>query len=113
MEKFIRLGNAISKSIRPTTYPIGIKLFSQEPDELPEGTVFPLKNFGNSICFCQGYGLVRRYGWKVAFRFEDNACPFYLIFFGMREEPRLVKEGNMCYPYFTATLELGALSEAS
>lgn len=113
MKRFQKLEELLTKLVRPGTFPIAVRLFKEEPESLPEGTVFPLASFGNAICFCQGFGLVRRYGWKVGFRFEDNACPFYLIFFGMEEQPQIVTEGNMCYPYFTETLELGALAEAS
>ncbi len=57
--------------------------------------------------------MVRTYGWKVALRFEDNACPFCLFFLDLRKMPDLVARSEMCYPYFTETLELGALAEES
>jgi hypothetical protein len=85
---------------------MGDKLFREEPEKLSGGTVFPLRNLGNSICFCYGHGLMSRYGLREPFRSEDNACSFYLILFGMEEKPLLAKEGNMCYPYFAANLDL-------
>ena len=92
---------------------MAVKIFEEEPKNLPEGTVFPSTFFHHAINFCQGMTIVRRYGWKVAFRFEDNACPMFVAFFGFREMPKMVEEGEMCYPIFTETKELGALAEST
>ncbi len=113
MEVYKDLAARILRSVRPGTHPIAVQLHGRVPAQLHEDTVFPLEAFGDSICFCQGFGLVRRYGWRVSFRFEDNACPFYPIFFGMREQPQTVTDGELCYPYFTETLEAGARAEAA
>ncbi len=113
MEKYRELKELLARAIRPRTLPLAVHLLAEEPGGLPEGTVFPRDFLGHAVNFCQGFGMVRTYGWKVAFRFQDNACPFYLFFMGLREMPELVARGEMCHPYFTETPELGALAEES
>ena len=113
MEKYQKLNELLTKYYRPQTNPIAVKLFKEEPEAFPEDTVFPSSFLGHPISVCQGVGTVRRYGWKTAFRFEDNACPFFVAYFGLREMPEAFIKGEMAYPYFTETPELGALAEAS
>ena len=113
MERYQELKELVERIIRPSTQPLAVHLLDREPGSLPQGTIFPNDFLGHPVNFCQGFGMVRTYGWKVAFRFQDNACPFYLFFMGIREMPDLVARGEMCHPYFTETLELGALAEES
>jgi uncharacterized protein (DUF169 family) len=113
MEKYQKLNDLLNKYYRPQTSPVAVKLFKDEPDSFPEGTVFPSSFLGHPISVCQGMGAARRYGWKIGFRFEDNACPFFVAYFGLRELPDIFTEGGTAYPYFTETTELGALAEAS
>ena len=103
----------LDRLVRPGTHPVSVKLFKKEPKDFPSKTVFPFSFFDHPINFCQGVGIVRRYGWKVAFRFEDNACPMFVVYFGLRKTPKIVAEGEMCYPIFTETKALGALAEAT
>jgi uncharacterized protein (DUF169 family) len=113
MEQFKKLAELLMKLVRVGSFPVAVKLFKEDPQSFPLETKFPSSFFGYAISFCQGIGLVRRYGWKVAFRFKDNACPLYVVFFGLRETPAMFIEGEMCYPYFTDTLELGRLAETA
>lgn len=113
MKKYQELKELVERAIRPATLPIAVHLLTEETQDLPEGTVYPRELLDHPVNFCQGFGMVRTYGWKVAFRFQDNACPFYLYFLGLKEAPELVEEGGMCHPYFTETPELGALAEQS
>lgn len=113
MEKYEKLNELLNKYYRPQTHPVAARLFKSEPDTFPEDTVFPSSFLQHPISFCQGIGTARRYGWKIAFRFEDNACPFYVVYFGLREMPDIFAQGGMAYPYFTETKEAGALAEAS
>jgi uncharacterized protein (DUF169 family) len=108
-----KLRELLDQLVRPGTWPVAVKLFGRQPKALPEGTVFPLTFFDHPINFCQGVSIARRYGWKVAFRFEDNACPMFVAYFGFREMPEMVTEGEMCFPIFTENKKLGALAEAS
>jgi len=111
MKEYQELDELLTRLVRPATNPLAVTLFQEVPEELPSETVHPKDLLGYSINFCQGFGLARVYGWKVAFRREDNACPFYLFFMGHEEMPEMVAQGEMCYPYFTETRELGALAE--
>lgn len=113
MEKYQKLKDLLNKYYRPQTEPVAVSLFKSEPGKLPEGTIFPSSFLGHPISVCQGVGAARRYGWKIAFRFEDNACPFYVAYFGLRELPESFVQGGAAYPYFTETEEKGALAEKS
>ena len=112
-EQMGKLLQLTEKLVRPGTYPMAIKIFEEEPASLPEDTVFPKSFWGYPINFCAGMTIVRRYDWKVAFRFEDNACPMFPAFFGQKEMPEMIKDGSMCYPIFTETKELGVLAEST
>ena len=60
-----RLNETLTKYIRPSVFPVAVKLSSSA--ELPERVKRPLRDFGNRINLCQGAALARTYGWTVGF----------------------------------------------
>lgn len=101
----------ISQYIRTITVPVAVRFF-KEGEELPPKTRIPTRDFGDRILICQAMGLVRRYGWTVAFHDEDQCCPVAQFMYGFREEPDFVKDGCIVYPLYAGSMEAGARTQA-
>jgi len=110
MEQLKELDVVLRDYIKPITSPIAVKL-------LPKGGAVPPKfkrpseAFGHPLALCQGFGLARKYGWSMAYQLEDMACGPSLSFFGFMEVPEWQKEGELAYPPYAKTKEIGVLSE--
>jgi uncharacterized protein (DUF169 family) len=97
----------IERQIRPNSHPIAIKLLESEND-IPEGSMRPVRDYGKCMSTCQVFALSRKYGETVAQLFEDMWCPEPVIGFGLAEPPKLFLEGRNRYPGGVATIQSGA-----
>ena len=79
LEKWVEMGKELSASIRPRSFPLGIKLV--KPGEaFPDKIHFPVKDMGIKITLCQGFTMARLYGQTIAMRREDAVfCPGPLL----------------------------------
>jgi len=82
-EIFGALDDALSRYVRPDTFPLGIRMLSPgEP--VPDGLRIPSRDLGEHWIVCQSIGIARRYGWCVAVGKEDVICPLASVSFGFR-----------------------------
>ena len=103
---------ALGKHCRLVTAPVAIKL-AKKGDTPMEKTRYPLDHVGNRLAVCQGMTLARTFGWTMAFRKDDHACPFPRIFMGhikpdkflegtaagfYQDEPEFMKKMEASYP---------------
>jgi uncharacterized protein (DUF169 family) len=63
------------------TQPVGVKLAKKE-ETAPDKTKYPVDHLGNPLAVCQGMTLARSFGWRMAFKKKDHACPLPVIFMG-------------------------------
>lgn len=106
MEIIKRLTEDLDQMVRPATYPIAVKLLDN--GDLPQKARYPVKDLGERLALCQGLGIARRFGWTIAFSPEDHQCPLALMSLGLKPVGQHYKEGEMCYPFYAETLEIGA-----
>ncbi|MDA8263745.1 MAG: DUF169 domain-containing protein [Actinomycetota bacterium] len=82
-ERYAELESAISRYIRPDTFPLGVRMLS--PGEaLPAGVRVPSRDLSERWIVCQSIGIARRYGWSIAVGREDVICPLAAVAFGFR-----------------------------
>lgn len=101
---------ALNKYIRPSTFPVAIKMLKSE-NEIPEKTRRPLKQMKKKVAICQGIGMARKLGWAVAMGQEDMQCPLGAAPFGFFKNIDYFNEGNMAAGMFTASKEMGKSEE--
>lgn len=80
-EPLNRLYEAIETHCRLTTTPVAVKL-ARKGETCPQKVRYPLEHVGNRLAVCQGMSITRTYGWAMAFRSRDHACPLPRIFMG-------------------------------
>jgi len=110
-ESLNKLSAAINKYIRPSTFPTAVK-FSKEKDAFHGKHKRPISDIGNPIALCQGVTLARRLGWSMVFGKEDHGCPVGLIVLGYHS-PKKLLAGDIAYPYYAETPEIGRVMEQS
>jgi uncharacterized protein (DUF169 family) len=77
------LDAALSRYIRPDTFPLGIRMLAPgEP--LPDGVRVPSREVGERWIVCQSIGIARRFGWSIAVGRQDVICPLASVAFGFR-----------------------------
>ncbi len=101
---------ALSKYIRPLTFPVSIKMLKSE-EEIPEKTRRPLQQMKKRIAICQGIGMARKYGWSIAMGKEDMQCALGAAPFGFFEDTSFFDEGNLAEGMFTVSKEIGKKEE--
>ena len=111
MELVQKLSASLDQMIRPSTYPVAVKVL--DGPDLPQKAVFPVKNFGNRLALCQGIGIARRFGMTIAFGPEDHQCPPVLMALGLKDMSKNFQEGLMAFPFYAETPEIGAALNAS
>jgi uncharacterized protein (DUF169 family) len=104
-----KLNEALASYIRPLTFPVALKFLKDEP--------YPMKvrrptALGNKLTLCQGYSIVRRYGWVMGFEMEDCACGPQLAYFGAIPYTEKQREGGIIYPIYTKTPEAAKKAES-
>lgn len=107
MNKFNEYGKRIEEQIRPSSYPLAIKMLEGEED-VPEEAMRPKRDFGACMSTCQCFSLSRKFGETIAQLFEDMWCPEPVIGFGLAEPPQFFLDGHNRYPDGVASLEAGA-----
>ncbi len=69
LERIQELGKKLELFLRPSTFPIAIKLIKDKSEIPPESRRPPTKNF-----ICQNFKMTRSYGWTIAVFEEDCVC---------------------------------------
>lgn len=100
-------GRRIEEQIRPSSYPIAVKLIDSDQD-IPKDAKMPRRDYGACMATCQCFALSRKYGETVAQVFEDMWCPEPVIGFGFRAPSKYFVEGHNRYPGGVVSLEAGA-----
>ena len=73
----MRIGKALEEILRPSTYPLAVKLVKDE-SEFPERTRKPEQK----IAICQALALSRKFGWTMGITGEDCGCPGASLIYG-------------------------------
>ncbi len=73
LEIYREIGKKLEEYLRPSTFPIGIKLIKDET-EIPSNSKRPKKDLKIQNFLCQNFTMVRRYGWTIAVMEEDCVC---------------------------------------
>lgn len=107
-----QLDEALTRYIRPDTFPIAIRML-KAGEPVPGRVKRPLRDLKVQITTCMGYTMARRYGWALALSHEDINCPLSKVVYGFEEEVDYFKEGCTCAGMYTATKEAGAKTEAA
>lgn len=84
MTDWTQKAEALSRFIRPLTFPIGVKLV-ESVDEFPERTRRPFRDMGFKTNPCVAMTMARKYGWTVGMTADDNACPIAAYTYGWSE----------------------------
>lgn len=104
------VAEAIDQYVRPETFPVGIKVFRDEP--LPPKVRRPHADLNIRVSICQGISMARRYGWAIGMGNEDLQCPIAQVAFGFEEAIPYYTEGNLAAGMYVETCSLGAQTEA-
>lgn len=94
------------------SYPIAIKMLAKG-EAIPEKARRPMRDMERRFSTCQGYNIVRRYGWTVVMTKEDMQCSLGVLVLGFDKPLPVYTQGNLCEGMYTATVEAGARSEAA
>jgi uncharacterized protein (DUF169 family) len=73
LEKYQHYGKKFEELLRPTSFPIAIKLLKDEA-EIPSNYKRPKSDLNVQTFICQSFKMVRSYGWTIAMTEEDCAC---------------------------------------
>jgi len=98
---------ALDLYIRPSTYPVAIKLVSSM-DELPERARRPKRDWRMLMPVCQGVALARRYGWLIGLGAEDMLCPLGGLTLGFLPARTKSLNGRFNIPFWVKDREIGA-----
>jgi len=79
--KFQEYGKDIERYIRPSTYPLAIKMIKDE-SEIPPNTKRPKKDLDMQNFVCQNFKMSRSYGWTIAVTEKDIACKLARTVYG-------------------------------
>ncbi len=74
-------GKKIEEFLRPSTYPIAIKLI-QEESEIPSNYKKPKSDLQIQTFLCQTFKMVRNYGWTMVVTEEDCICKLARTVYG-------------------------------
>lgn len=106
-----KLFKAITTYIRPTTFPVAVKLvLDQDETARPAKAKKPKEALGHPIALCQGVALARRYGWTMILDRQDHACPVGVVLMGY-ESPEELNRGKVACPGYADSVEAGAMME--
>jgi uncharacterized protein (DUF169 family) len=111
-DPFRILDEALSRYIRPDTFPLGIRmLVPGEP--VPDGVRIPTRDVGEHWIVCQSIGISRRYGWSIAVGKEDVICPLASVSFGFRPPNARYDAGEAALGMYCSDLEAAGALEAA
>ncbi len=110
--KIRELDSAISRYVRPDTFPLAIKMI-RPGEPLPQGVKVPSQSFGERWIVCQTIGVARRYGWALAVGKQDVICPLAAIAFGFRKPNEEYLKGFAAVGMYCENEQAAARLEAS
>lgn len=109
---FRSLDEALSRYIRPDTFPLAIRmLLPSEP--VPDGVRMPARDLGEHWIVCQSIGIARRYGWSVAVGKEEVICPLASVSFGFRPPNARYDAGEAALGMYCSDSEAAEALEAA
>jgi uncharacterized protein (DUF169 family) len=109
---FRALDEALSRYIRPDTFPLGIRMLSPgEP--VPEGVRIPTRDVGEHWIVCQSIGIARRFGWSIAVGKEEVICPLASVSFGFRPPNARYDTGEAALGMYCSDEEAAGALEAA
>ncbi len=111
MADLLKLQEALDKYVRLTHFPTAVKMY-RDGEALPAKARPPLRDLGERFAICQGFAIVRRYGWSMALGREDISCPLAKVIWGFEPMLDYYLQGQACVGMYTETAEAGAASEA-
>ena len=112
VDTFRLLDEALSRYLRPETFPLGIRMLSPgEP--VPEGVRIPSRDDGERWIVCQSIGIARRYGWSVAVGKEEVICPLAAVSFGFRPSSARDDAGEAALGMYCSDADAAAALEAA
>lgn len=97
--------------IRPSTFPLAIKLATAE-EKIPEKMKIPSRDIHAKVATCQSFSISRRYGWSLAVSEAEISCPLTKVAFGFKPATEYYLEGNAAAGMYTENKEIGARTEA-
>ncbi len=109
--KLRQLDDALSRYIRPDTFPLAIRML-RPGEALPEGVRVPSESFGENWIVCQSIGVARRYGWSIAVGRRDVICPLSAVAFGFRKPNDEALAGYTALGMYCETEEAASRLEA-
>jgi uncharacterized protein (DUF169 family) len=112
MTDLVSLDNALTRYVRPATFPLAIQMV-ERMEQIDPRARRPKRDLGVEVTICQAIGMARRYGWSLAITAEqDINCPLVFAPFGFKPASAFQDEGHACAGIYTASPELGAKTEA-
>jgi len=101
-DKLQKFNEEISYYIRPTTFPLAIKMATSL--DVPNQKVKrPKEQLHLNLFLCQAIGICRRQGWSILLSKEDISCPSALFFLGLAKPPQFYWEGKFVFAPFNQT----------
>lgn len=80
-EKINEYGRDLETLLKLRTFPVAVKWYENR-DNIPKEAVFPKRDMGKSISFCQAKAMSRTKGLTIAMAVEDHWCWNPLVGFG-------------------------------
>lgn len=112
MQEMAAVNEALTRYIRPATFPLAARMVPKG-EELPPRIKRPYRDLGEKVTICQVIGMARHYGWAMFMGAEDASCPIQRTVFGLEPMTEYYSEGHLCAGMYTATPELGRKTEAA
>ena len=81
LEIYHEFGKKFEEFLRPSTFPIAIKLIKSE-DEIPDGCKRPNNDLKIQNFLCQNFKMARTYGWTMAVTEKDCVCRLARMVYG-------------------------------
>jgi uncharacterized protein (DUF169 family) len=109
---FRSLDEALSRYVRPDTFPLGIRMLSAG-EAVPDGVRVPTRDVGEQWIVCQSIGIARRYGWSVAVGKEEVICPLAAVSFGFRPANARYDAGDAALGMYCSDSQAAGALEAA
>ena len=106
-EKLQKYNEEISYYIRPSTFPLAIKMVTSLDGSDPK-IKRPRKQLNLNFFLCQAIGIARRQGWSILLDKEDISCPSALFYLGLAQPPSSYWKGKFVFAPFNQTEEARA-----
>jgi uncharacterized protein (DUF169 family) len=106
-----KFADGLDRHVRPQSFPIAVRMV-KAGEALPPKVRRPVQDLGFQTAICQGFAIVRRYGWSIAIGAEDLSCPLARLVFGFAPRLDYYEQGWACVGLYTQTPEAGAVTEA-